>query len=86
MLIPKEYPKFSFGIICKNAITKQDKYPIHFTGLLSFLNAFKYSCIAIIATIAKTISITYILPYIYEQLKSSLFMGKTFPIIYAKIA
>ena len=61
---PKIINKYFIGIICKKAINIHDTYPIHFTGLLFSLKLLKYSCIAIAATIANNISITYVFPYI----------------------
>ena len=51
----------SCGIICKKAITIALKYPTHFIGLYC-LNALKYSCNEIIATIDHAISIIYLFP------------------------
>ena len=57
---PKVIIKYFIGIICKNAINIHDTYPIHFTGLLFSLKLLKYSYIAIAATIANNMSITYV--------------------------
>ena len=50
------------GPICIKAIRIHEIYPIHLIGFESFDIAFKYSCIAIAAIIAKNTSTTYLFP------------------------